>query len=97
MRPDQAELLVAVRAGRRASLEAGVRIGGNRPAPGVAGIGSTTGSSYRGEVSSRDDILSVYDGSTLIWRQQRAGGFSGSSPTLFEDLKADVERATKRP
>jgi plasmid stabilization system protein ParE len=97
VRPEQAELVIAVRAGRRASLEAGVRIGGKEPAPGVAGTGSRTGSSYRGEVSSRDDMLSVYDGSTLIWRAQRPGGLSGRSPTLFEDLKADVERATKRP
>ena len=75
-RPGQAELLIAVRAGRRASLEAGVRIGGNRPAPGVAGTGSTTGSSFRGEASSGEDMLSVYDGSggPLIWREQRPGG-----------------------
>lgn len=99
VRPAQAELLIAVRAGRRASLEASVRTGGNRPAPGAAGTGSTTGSSYRGEASSGDDMLSVYDGSggPLIWRAQRPGGLSGRSPALLEDFKADVERAAKHP
>jgi len=99
VRPAQAELLIAVRAGRRAALEASVRTGGNRAAPGAAGAGSTTGSSYRGEASSGDDMLSVYDGSAgpLIWREQRSAGLSGRSPALFEDFKADVERAAKRP
>ncbi len=99
VKPSQAELLIAVRAGRRASAEAGLRVGGRRPERGTAGSGSTTGSSYRGEVSSNDDMFSVYDGAggTLIWRQQRPGGLSGSSPGLFEDFKADVERAAKHP
>ena len=99
VRPAQAELLIAVRAGRRASLEAGVRTGGSRAAPGAAGTGSTTGSSYRAEASSGDDMLSVYDGSggPLIWREQRPAGLSGRSPALFEDFKTDVERAAKHP
>lgn len=98
-RPAQAELVIAVRAGRRASLEAGVRTGGNRPAPGTVGSGSTAGSSYRGEASSGDDMLSVYDGvgGPLIWREQRPGGLSGRSPALLQDLKADVERSARRP
>ncbi len=95
--PGQAELLITVRAGRRASLEASVRSGGSRPAAGAAGAGSTTGSSYRGEASSGDDMLSVYDGSALIWREQRPGGLSGRSSALFEDFKADVERSAKHP
>jgi plasmid stabilization system protein ParE len=98
-RPAQAELLIAVRTGRSVSAEAGVRIGGRRPGPGVAGSSATTGSSYGVEASSGDDMLSVYDGSggPLLWREQRPGGFSGSAPSLFEDFKADVERAAKHP
>jgi len=42
-------------------------------------------------------MLSVYDGSALIWREQRPGGLSGRSPALFEDFKADVERSAKHP
>ena len=101
IRPAQAELLIAVRTGRRASAEAGVRIGGRRP--GTASAGSAaTGSAYGLEVSSTADMLSVYDASgggagALLWREQRPGGFSGSAPTLADDLKADVERAAKHP
>jgi hypothetical protein len=99
-RPDQAQLLIAVRVGRRAAVEASVRVGGRRPDSGAVGSGSTTGSSYRGEASSADDMLSVYDtgpGRPLLWRGQRRGGLSGSSPGLFEDFKADVERVAKHP
>jgi hypothetical protein len=102
IRPAQAELLIAVRTGRRASAEAGVRIGGRREGTGATGSAATTGSSYRIEVSSTDDMLSVYDASgggagAPLWREQRPGGFSGSAPTLADDLKADVERAAKHP
>ncbi len=96
-RPAQAELLIAVRTGRRASAEAGVRIGGRRQGSGATGSGGTTGSSYRVEASSGDDMLSVYEGGTLLWREQRPGGLSRSSPALFDDFKADVEKAAKHP
>jgi hypothetical protein len=101
-RPAQAELLIAIRTGRRASAEAGVPIGGRRQGAGVTGSGATTGSSYRVEASSGDDMLSVYDASgggagAPLWREQRPGGFSGSAPTLFDDFKADVEKAAKHP
>ena len=96
-RPAQAELLLAVRSGRRVSAEAGVRVGGRRPGTGATGSGATTGSSYGVEASSGDDMLSVYEGSVLLWRGQRPGGLSRSSPTLFDDFKADVEKSAKHP
>jgi hypothetical protein len=91
--------MIAVRTGRRVSATAGVRIGGRRQ--GSASTASVpTGSSYGAEVSSADDMLSVYDGTrtggALLWREQRPGGLSGSSPILFDDFKADVEGA-KQP
>ena len=97
--PAQADLLVAVRAGRRASASAAVRIGGRHGASAPSGsVGS--GASYRAEVSSADDMLSVYEASggsrsVVLWRGQRTAGLSGASPTLLEDFKADVERAAK--
>ena len=99
--PAQADLLVAVRAGRRASASAAVRIGGRHGASAPSGsVGS--GASYRAEVSSADDMLSVYEASggsrsVVLWRGQRTAGLSGASPTLLEDFKADVERAAKHP
>jgi len=101
LRPAQAELLVAVRTGRRASASAGVRVGGRRDGPAPTGSAGT-GGTYGGAVSSGDDMLSVYDASggsrsLVLWRGERSGGLSGSSPTLFEDFKADVERTAKHP
>src|SRR6267378_617476 len=61
IRPAQAELLIAVRTGRRASAEAGVRIGGRRQ--GTPAGSAATGASYRLEDSSTDDMLSVYEAS----------------------------------
>jgi hypothetical protein len=101
LRPAQAELLVAVRTGRRGSASTGFRIGGGRD--GVASTGSVaTGGSYGGSLSSADDMLSVYEvsggsHSLVLWRGQRSRGLSGASPALFEEFKADVERAAKQP
>ena len=97
--PGQAELLIALRTGRRASASAAVRIGGRRDGPAPAG--SVAGGGMGAEVSSGEDLMTVYDkagsGSLVLWRGQRRGGLSGSSPGLFEDFKADVERAAKHP
>ena len=95
-RPEQADLFLAVRAGRRASVEVSVRTGGQRQGSGATGVRS------RAEVSSPDDMLSVYEATggrmgILLWRGQRPDGFSGNSPKLFEDFKADVERAARQP
>jgi hypothetical protein len=101
LRPAQAELLVAVRTGRRGSASTGFRIGGGRD--GGASTGSVaTGGSYGGSLSSADDMLSVYEASggshsLVLWRGQRSRGLSGASPALFEEFKADVERAAKQP
>jgi hypothetical protein len=100
LRPAEAELLIAVRSGRRASAEASVRVGGRRDGSAPAGS-VATGGSLKVEASSGADLLSVYDtaggGSVVLWREQRHGGLSGPSPALFEDFKADVERAARRP
>ena len=78
-----------------------MRIGGRRPGNAPAGS-AATGGAYGLEISSTDDMLSVYEASggragAPLWREQRPGGFSGSAPTLFDDFKADVEKAAKRP
>jgi len=93
-RPAQAELLIAVRTGRRASVGVGAPVGGRRPS------GATTG---RVELSSRDDMLSVYEAGSglsglLLWRGQRPGGLSSDSrPSLFDDFRSAVESMPKRP
>jgi hypothetical protein len=103
-RSGQAELLLVVRSGRRAAAGAGVGSGGGRGTGGVGvrgpgGTGAGLQPSYGGELSSPDDMLSVYDTggapSTPLWRLQGAGGLSGEIP-LFEAFREDVERAAAR-
>ena len=94
-RPNNAELLIAVRAGRRAQAS-GAHIGGLGDRPGRSGGG------YGVQLSSGGDMLSVYDASSgtrtaPLWRVQRQDGFGGASPTLVEQFKADVERAAVKP
>jgi hypothetical protein len=96
-RPAQAELLIAVRVGRRASGTA-LRAPGGGP-----GQASGTTSSLRGEIaSSNDDMLAVYEGGTglsgtLLWQEWRRDGLSGSSPALFEEFQSAVESLPKKP
>jgi hypothetical protein len=93
-RPAQAELFIAVRTGRRASGTVRVPAGGR--------ASGRTERSLRVEVSSPDDMLSVYESGsampgTLLWRGQRPGGLSGSSPSLFEEFRSAVEGLPKQP
>jgi hypothetical protein len=97
-RPADAELFIAIRRGRRASSAAG---GHTAPAA------RTSGRSLGLELSSADDMLSVYEagGGTsaggmsprLLWRAQRPGGLSSGSPTLFEELRSAVESVAQQP
>ena len=94
-RPDSAELLIAVRVGRRMQAS-GVRIGGRGDRTGPSGGG------YAVELSSRGDMLSVYERSggglgALLWRAQRLDGFNGPAPTLADQFKAAVEDAARKP
>jgi hypothetical protein len=96
-RPDQAELLVVVRKGRRLSIGGGAPIG--RVTPDQVG---RTGPGIRGELSSAGDMLSIYESNggqagMLLWRETRPNGLSASSPALFESFKSDVERIPKKP
>src|SRR5262245_38796207 len=80
LRPAQAELLIAVRRGRRASSTFSLPVGRTSQA-------STTKRSLGGDVSSPNDMLSVYESGsglsgTLLWREQRPRGASGSFSSL---------------
>jgi hypothetical protein len=93
-RPADADLFIAVRRGRRASSTLRGPTGG----PGRA---SGTSRSLRVELSSADDMLSVYEAGggtsgTLLWREQRPGGHSGS-PSLFEEFRSAVESLARQP
>jgi len=96
-RPEQADLLVAVRAARLLSVEP--RVGGHGPVPGgPGGPGSVvSGHGIRVEASTPVDVLEVYESVSgrpgrLMWRGRHASGFDGSPPPLFEELRRQIER-----
>ena len=94
-RPGQAELLIAIRVGQRTVVGGGVTFGpreGGRSRKSVhAGV----------DVSFLEDMLTVYQADEgrrgpILWRSRQADGLSKSSPRLFEELKAAVEKAAPK-
>jgi hypothetical protein len=95
-RPQEAQLIVAVRKGRRVSGSAAVPL--RPPVAGQTGSGPT----FRGELSTARDVLSVYESDggrpgMLVWQEMHADGFSGASPRLVEAFRKDVERLPRKP
>ena len=102
-RPEQAEILFVVRAGRRAVLGAGVplRGGASGPGGGPAGAASSGVTSYGGQLSSQGDMLTIYEARNgrpgmQLWRETHSAGFPSR---LFDQFKADVQRSAtpKKP
>lgn len=92
-RPEQAEILIAVRIGRRGVVAARTGLG-NGDASRSRGFG--------GEISSPEDMLSVYECSggrpgTLLWQEKQAPGRPGFPQRLFEQFAADVASTPKKP
>jgi hypothetical protein len=89
VKPEDAELLIAVRTGRLASAGGGYERGkqnGNKLA----------GPVYGGEASSPDDMLEVYEADhgsegMLLWRSLQEDGLLASPPPLFEQFRRDVD------
>lgn len=99
--PADADMLIAVRTGRRASGMGGVRVG-------TGGIDPTTGRRTSGgigpvfgaEVGPADDYLAVYqaDGgreAARLWVATQHDGLAGKNPPLFKSFKDEVEAAAK--
>lgn len=95
LRPAEAELLIAVRKGRLASIGGGIPIGG--PASGRGGGPVGIGSMAGAQVSSPDDMIEVFDaaGGSLIWRGMKPNGLAGGGPPLWESFQAEVAKAEK--
>jgi hypothetical protein len=97
VRPEQADLLIAVRKGRLASFGGGIHVGGptsGRPGSGPVGTGPIAGA----EISSPDDMIEVFEGrgGSLIWRGVKPNGLSGAGPPLWESFQAEVAKADRR-
>lgn len=94
--PRQAELLIAVRAGRLASVKTGVTVIGSSGPGGGVGIGPVVGA----EAGPPNDYLAVYqanDGEEgpRLWRGDEKDGLASPS-SLVRSFRDDVEAAAKR-
>ncbi len=90
--PKAADLIVAVRSGRRAS----VTVGG-RGRIGTDGVGY--GPVAAGELGPARDMMDVYqgpEGSMLLWRGAQDGGFDAPNLPLVQEFRRDVEAAAKK-
>jgi len=93
--PKAADLIVAVRAGRRAEADVG-GIGH------VGTLGTGVGGVVGGEVGPARDLMEVYladhaNGTegTLLWRKAEDGGLDAPDFPLIEKFRKEVEAATK--
>jgi hypothetical protein len=106
-RPEQADILIMVRVGRRASLEVG---GGAGSGPGSVGVsrGEVGGSrvvsnrTIGAQLSSNDDRVDVYEAVSgrpgiRLWSGAEVGGMAGSPPRLYKSFREEVEAAAKKP
>ena len=93
VRPEQAELLIAVRAGRSAGLTGGVGVG-----TGGGRTGITNSGMAGAQFSTPYDTFTIYEArggraGARLWRVQKKGALAGSPPQAFQDFKTEVERA----
>jgi len=102
-RPEQAEILIAVRIGRRAALEVGTGTsnpGGGRSGP--AGSRIVSSRTIGGQLSSNEDRIVVYEAvggrpGMRLWSAAEAGGLAGSPPRLYKSFREEIEAAAKKP
>lgn len=95
LKPEDGDLLIAVRTGRLAAADVGVQAG-KQNGDKVGGV------DYGGEVSSPDDMLTVYIADhgkegTVLWRNLQKDGLLGSPPPLFEQFRRDVDSIPTHP
>jgi hypothetical protein len=94
LKPRDAELLLAVRTGRRVGFSTGIGVGSGGAGGGFGGVRDGRGGV---ELSTPYDTLTVYESrggqaGAQLWRVQRKGALSGTPPKAFGELRADVER-----
>ena len=100
--PEEADMLIAVRSGRRASVFGGVSAGTGGVDP-VTGrrtsrqIGTVVGA----EAGPPDDYLAVYQSdygreAVKLWVATMHDGLGGKNPPLFKNFKDEVESAAKK-
>ena len=100
--PQQAELLIAVRTGRRAAATGGVRVqsGGIDPTAGGR-RGIAIGPVIGAEAGPAEDYLAVYQAdegreAARLWVRTQENGLLGKNPPLFQSFRDAVESAAKQ-
>jgi hypothetical protein len=102
-RPEQADILIAVRVGRRG----GLAVGSGESSRGLS-RGETGGSrvvsnqTIGAQLSSNDDRVDVYEAASgrpgiRLWSGAEVGGMAGSPPRLYKSFREEVEAAAKKP
>jgi hypothetical protein len=105
-RPEQADILIAVRVGRRSAMEVSSRTGN----PGAISRGegdptrSVSSRTIGAQLSSNDDRVDVYEAVSgrpgiRLWSAAAVGGLAGSPPILYKSFREDIEAPApaKRP
>jgi len=103
--PEDAEILLVVRAGRRARVE--MTGGGGQGSRGISRGETADGRivssrTVGGQLSSNDDRVDVYEADhgrpgIRLWSGAQVGGMAGSPPRLYKSFREEVEAATKKP
>ena len=106
-RPEDADILIVVRMGRRASMEVGSgTVGGSGAfgqSRGESGGGRSVSSrSIGGQLSSPEDRIVVYEAvrgrpGISLWSSAETDGLAGSPPRLYKSFREDVEASVKKP
>lgn len=99
--PREAQLLIAVRSGRLASANGGIRVWHPNGGPNSTSVAPVFG----GDVGPSGDYLAVYMADdahegTKLWQASEDRGLEGDDPPLFAHFRKDVESiptATKKP
>ena len=93
--PENAELLVTVRVGRRGTAGGGTAVGGRPPGTGLQRTDA-------GVQAPDDDMLTVYSTAggrrsrSMVWQRAIPNGLSGSPAPLFEEFRMAVEAASRK-
>jgi hypothetical protein len=104
-RPEQADILIAVRVGRRGALAVGSGESSRGVSRGETGGSRVVSNQTIGvQISSNDDRMDVYEAVSgrpgiRLWSAAAVGGLAGSPPSLYKSFREeiDVPAAAKKP
>ena len=102
-KPEEADLLLAIRLGRSATHSGGIGGGVSNGGGGLGGTFDSAGGMRRGssynttDASNVDDVMVVYDCAEgrvgkRLWRASQTNGLDGAAPPLVAKFRGDVER-----